>query len=288
MRLMGGLGNQLFQYASARALALRLGAPLYLDERWYKRAANRVPQLEDFAIVAHPAPRHLLQVTPSPYDGLAKRLHRAAGRTLSPSRWPQVVEESKGHQLSQVGGHRAGMYLVGYWQNPTLFEPYWSRIGPELRPLRALTEEAARLRALLLESPSVSVHVRRGDFATDPTVARVHPLQEPDYYKAAMSSIKEDMPEARFFIFSDDRSWAKQHLENKHATVVTSPVASAFEDLMLMSSCRAHVISNSTFSWWGAWLGNGRHGRVVAPAEWHRGGAPSPGHDPSLPHWVRL
>lgn len=289
VRLMGGLGNQLFQYASARALAVRLELPLYLDERWYDRVSDRIPEVRHFSVSAPVAPAAILKRSPSPYDGLARRLRRAAGRAWSAERWPKVIEEAKGHRLNDVtAGHPSGSYLVGYWQDPKLFGPYWGQMEEEFEPRSPMSAAAERLRIQLSEGDSVSVHVRRGDFAADPAIAKVHPVQTADYYRGAISLLKEKLGPVRFFAFSDDPRWTKNHLADPAVTVVAGPARSAFEDLMLMRSCRAHIISNSTFSWWGAWLGRGRQGTVIAPVAWYQPDVSPVMDDPVLPHWIRL
>lgn len=289
VRLMGGLGNQLFQYASARALALRLELPLYLDERWYERVGDRSPELRHFSVSAPVAPTAILKRTPSPYDGLARRARRVAGRASSRGGWPEVIEEARGDRLNDVtADHAAGSYLVGYWQDPEIFGPYWGQMESEFEPRSPMSVATERLRINLLERDSVSIHVRRGDFAADPSIAQVHPVQTADYYMAAISLLKKERGPVRFFAFSDDPLWTQTHLVDPAVTVVAEPVRTPFEDLMLMCSCRAHIISNSSFSWWAAWLGSGREGTVIAPAAWYQPEVSHVMDDPVLPHWIRL
>lgn len=286
--MMGGLGNQLFQYASARALSLKLKVPVHLDIRWYEVNRSRTFQLNSFSIKASIASGGSLLRCPSPSDVFARRATRFIGRQTSPSRWPVVVQEAKGHRLADLRKPTGcGYYLVGYWQDPETFGPYWSEMAIDFEPVEALSHEAESLASGLKQPSSISVHVRRGDYVGDPRMSAIHPAQEAAFYERAMDEMRENKPDARFFVFSDDPEWAANHLAGDFVEIVdASDGRTPVDDLMLMSLCSAHIISNSTFSWWAAWLGRGRDGLVVAPRQWS-----NPGHhvsDPCLPHWIRI
>ena len=116
----------------------------------------------------------------------------------------------------------------------------------------------------------MSLHVRRGDYASDPNASAVHGLCSLDYYAAAVAHIGRFVPRPRYFVFSDDPTWASEHLKLPGDTVIVehNDGATSYEDLRLMSRCRHHVIANSSFSWWGAWLNPRADKIVVAPSRW--------------------
>jgi len=291
VRLMGGLGNQLFQYASARSLALRLQLPLYLDARWYARQQLRKLDLFNFAVASVEAPDDVLRRCPSAQDGVPKRVERWLGGHLYPSAWPAVIQEADGDRLDDVGDNvTRSLYLVGYWQDASYFDSWWHVLSDELEPSVPLTQETVMLLRSIEDESSVSIHVRRGDFVAGGDVSAIHEVCGADYYAAAMKRVAAIVPDPKFFVFSDDPIWARQHLHGPSLTFVDAQTPRPpHEDLVLMSRCDAHIISNSTFGWWGAWLGNGRVGTVIAPRRWSRGerGFDAVG-DPCLPHWVRL
>jgi len=134
---------------------------------------------------------------------------------------------------------------------------------------------------------SVSVHVRRGDYLSG-VHAQHHGLCDESYYAQAFKEIRRTIERPRFFIFSDDPEWveSRQDLFNGAVIVGHNRSESAFQDLRLMSLCRGHVMANSSFSWWAAWLCNTKDKRVISPARWLRDGRPTPSLLPST--WVQL
>ena len=122
----------------------------------------------------------------------------------------------------------------------------------------------------ILAVNSVSIHVRRGDYLTNPVTFQTHGLCDIDYYKKAIDEILDLVDKPHFFIFSDDQSWAKSNIIFGAPTdyVMHNNSLKNYEDLRLMSYCRHHIIANSSFSWWGAWLGNNPEKIVIAPKKW--------------------
>lgn len=286
--MMGGLGNQLFQYASARALSLRLQLPLQLDTRWYEENNSRSFELNLFPVQASLAEAPALVRCPSSSDRLGQRAIRRIGRWVFPARWPVVVEEAKGHDLLDLQRPTGpGYYLVGYWQDPKLFAASWSLLAPDLEAAQLLSEEGRSILPELAQPSSISVHVRRGDYAADTKLAQIHPVQDVAYFERAIDRTRRTIPEARFFVFSDDPEWAAANLSGASIRVLgDGHRRSSVEDLVLMSACGGHIISNSTFGWWGAWLGSGQEGLVISPRRWSHPGSGVT--DPSLPHWIRM
>jgi hypothetical protein len=112
------------------------------------------------------------------------------------------------------------------------------------------------------------VHIRRGDY-TNPEILRVHGILEPSYYQQAISKMLEKNPNAVFYFFSDDMEWVKKNLQVEKAVYVSNILSKThFEDFWLMSQCKHHIIANSSFSWWAAWLNKNENKMVIAPNRW--------------------
>ena len=247
VRLEGGLGNQMFQYAAARALAHRHDAGVVFDTSFYETSPNRFFLLDRLGVAAR-------KTHPGELAGM--RAYREKSFT-----WDAVFEELPD-----------GTLLEGYWQSGRYFSGIRESLLEELKPKAPLGAAAQNIADLILGSEAVSLHVRRGDYAADPTTRRYHGLCGIDYYKEAVARITESRPRAHFFLFSDDAEWTRQNiLPWVPRAVVAGPHAREEEDLRLMSLCRYHITANSSFSWWGAWLSQNADKIVYAPKKWFAG-----------------
>lgn len=273
--LMGGLGNQMFQYAFGRGLAHRLGRRLVLDLSMLPSGApphQRVYGLGDLPIsrtvtsLAAFRFRTSLDKPRPRVRAASDVLRRRLGRFV-------VREESTEQRLPDARiPHRIAI-CVGYWQSESYFCDIASTIRDELTPRIASGSAVARLLGSMGSSARILVHVRRGDYAIDPRTRDFHGLQPASYYSDAVTRIlSATRDDAIALVLSDDPEWAQQNLrmpiEMRH--VEFSHRLSAVEALGLMSRCEHHVISNSSFSWWGAWLAQHSEQRVVYPAKWIR------------------
>ncbi len=269
---MGGLGNQMFQYAFARSIALRTGAEVVLDtsvlERTYAGVTRRVFALSGFSIVARVADSDEaahMRLERGPLE----RLRKGADRIL-PLRYRRVVEDRFGGFNAAALRLRPPVYLSGYWQSEKYFIDHALDIRREFSLRQPLSARGQEYLAQIREQPSVSVHVRRGDYMANPANLAYHGVQEASYYRSAIQLLVAGHGPLRAFVFSDDRDWAREHLQfDARTTVVELTGDSAdHEEIHLMASCDHHVISNSSFGWWGAWLGANEHRQVVAPQRW--------------------
>jgi len=271
VRLTGGLGNQMFQYAFGRAMAHRYSTELKLDTSSFpERTATdngyveRNYDLDVFTVEPEFA-------TSSEVALLSKRssvrlLDRVMNKALGFK--SSVVLEPHFHFSNSVAYETNGdRYMIGYWQSPKYFEEIEPVIRDEFRFREPLAADAAELRERIENANSVCLNVRRGDFVVNP----FHGSLGVDYFQTADRMLGERLLEREYFVFSDDVEWCKANLRFDVPTTFVSHsyAGRKFQDyLRLMSSCKHFVIPNSSFAWWAVWLNKSSDRIVVAPKEW--------------------
>jgi len=280
-RLMGGLGNQMFQYATGLALSRRLGAPLLIDRTFLDaRPAGmnwtaRELELDVFDLRIEAA-------DPSLIRDLRRQRRPVAIRRQT---WFRERDKRYDPQFARL---RAPVLLDGYWQS----ELYFGNIASELREqvfhqAGEPSQENLELLHLGASMSTASVHVRCGDYLMDPAAAAYHGRPTRAYYEAAAAELFEKHGVRHFFIFSDEPAKARTfvHLPGGMTFVSHNTGRAAHWDLWLMRQCRYHIIANSSFSWWGAWLNPSPTKVVIAPNTWFAGD-PRP-HDIVPSTWLR-
>ena len=258
--LEGGLGNQMFQYAAGRALALRTGAPLTLDLRTLLRHGERAYGLGDFQLGGGPG--LLTAGSPERAGNLRRLFRRLTGGE-------QVFREAGYAYDERIRFASAPVRLEGYFQSERYFADATTTLRTDLMPRPELLATVDGLAGRLLPSgPSLSLHVRRGDYAKPATMA-VHGLLTPEYYERALHAVTERVGKVTVCVFSDEPDWVRANLRLPAETrFVSEHTRTALQDLLLMSRCTHHIIANSTFSWWGAWLNPRPDKVVVTPERW--------------------
>jgi hypothetical protein len=286
VRLMGGLGNQMFQFATGRHLALRRGVPLRLDTSWFGNQAagdtERSYALEPFVADLHAIKQPVERPQPRTRWELARE--RVAERL---GQRPNVMRQRGNGFDPSILDAPDGSHLIGYWQSAKYFEDVADVIRADFRLRVPLGDEAQSIAGELQRaSDSVSLHVRRGDYVHNPRAREYHGIQGSDYYARGVDAIERHVGRSlQLFVFSDDPDWCERELKLGHSTTVVRGTRD-YEDLILMSCCDHHVIANSSFSWWGAWLNDRPDATVVAPVRWARGSRDF--EDVYLPSWRRL
>ena len=283
VRLLGGLGNQLFQYATGRAVAERLGAPLLLDGRYVLRKGQHTGlAIQAFRIRATIASTDQLGDFPE----WRIRLSRGLRRQLRPL-FGIYHEWGLGYDPA-VFSRQPGQMLSGFWQSERYFLPLAQQLRDELQLATPLPKMAQPIVAAMQAGNSVALHVRRGDYTRHPAAHQRHGACSVDYYNRAIGHLCATVDAPIFFVFSDDIPWVQAHLNlPAGSTIVSRPGLQPEHDLALIAQCRHQIISNSTFSWWGAWLNANEQKTVVAPDPWFD--------DPALdasdlvpPGWIKL
>ncbi|MBY8035678.1 alpha-1,2-fucosyltransferase [Vibrio fluvialis] len=265
VKITGGLGNQLFQYATGKALAKKLSCELVLDLSFYPTQTLRKYELDKFNIEARIATTKEITLSGGGND-VVSRLMRKFG--LTSVIFPQYIKERESIKyVDKIDQCKSGAFLDGYWQNPRYFSQIKSELVQDFLPKTPLSAPALAWKTHIEQSSTpVSLHVRRGDYVDNAHTNSVHGTCGLDYYRAAVNKVLETVENPTFYVFSDDIEWCKENLGSLGQLVYIDDTQSAIDDLMLMSFCQHHIIANSTFSWWAAWLGD--DGLTIAPENW--------------------
>jgi len=182
-----------------------------------------------------------------------------------------VFVREKGFSFdSRILELKGDVHLHGYWQSEKYFKDIRETILEDFTPIRPLRGRNQKVLDEIGSSSSISVHVRRGDYVIDPQTNKFHGICGPEYYKKAVEIIAKKVKSPVFYFFSDDIDWVKNNLRTKFKNVYVdwNQGDQSFVDMQLMSHCRHHILANSSFSWWGAWLNRNPHKIVVAPERW--------------------
>jgi hypothetical protein len=263
-KLQGGLGNQMFQYAIARAIAEKNKHIFKLDLSFFPQQSLRCYELNQFHIIENIADKTEVKKLGGSNGLFAKALRKFGVANRPHTYYP---EQEITRFDAGVFDYKNNIYLDGYWQNEHYFLDIRQQICQEFTPVKPLSMQAQKLLEQIEGSNSVSLHVRRGDYVSNQATNAVHGTCTLDYYKKAIGYIQQQLDSPKFFVFSDDMGWCKQELAFIPDKVFVDCTQTAIEDLELMKHCQHNIIANSSFSWWGAWL-NQNNKAVVAPKKW--------------------
>lgn len=265
VNLIGGLGNQMFQYAFGYAMAREKGTDLKLDISGFEKYPLRSYGLDCFSILPIFLEKDEVGVFKSKPRGILSKLC-----FIKRKRDYHFYQEPYFHYNENVFSAPNNTYFQGYWQSEKYFVKYRGELLGQFKLKNPLTSSGSSYLEAIQSSCSVSLHIRRGDYVSNNKTNAVHGVCDLDYYKSAVSLILDSHPSTTFFVFSDDIDWCKQHftfLDNPHF-VELDESAPDCEEMYLMSQCKHNIIANSSFSWWGAWLNQNPDKIVVAPKKW--------------------
>ena len=268
IQLKGGLGNQMFQYALYRALKKKGKVVKIDDVTGFINDKLRKPVIAGYGLEYEKATKEeVVALTDSKMDIFSRIRRKLTGRKTF-----RIDEESGRFDPKILELDDA--YLVGYWQSEKYFtdESVQNEIREafERRPQELMNDTVSWTLLQQIECcESVSLHVRRTDYI-DEEHKHIHNLCSEKYYKNAINKIREVYPKAMFFIFTDDKEWCKNHFKGRCFSVVELEEGPKTDiaEMMLMSKCKHHIIANSSFSWWAAWLNDAPEKMVIAPAKW--------------------
>ncbi len=269
--VIGGLGNQMFQYAAGRALTLKSDHEHLLDlsdfssyklhngfelSRVFNVDVERAEPADVRKVLGWMANRLVRKVLKRPQFSWLK------GRkfVVEPhfNFWPDFFNVSE------------ECYLSGYWQSESYFKSFENIIRRDFTFTEPLVGINADLAFKMAQENSVSLHVRRGDYVSDTKTSHIMNVCSLDYYHKSIEYITERIEQPKFYIFSDDMTWVKNNLPmNFPCTYIDhNQGTESYRDMQLMSLCKHNIIANSSFSWWGAWLNSNSNKLVVAPKSW--------------------
>lgn len=264
VKLIGGLGNQMFQYALGYHLSIRNSASLYLDVSELLERENSIHKVvRDFELDIFNVKYRIKK--PATLPTIFIKFYKQ----IFPIQHIQELTPTFKSEILQLKG---GLYLNGFWQT----EKYFKDIEAELRQHFTFKMKPDEINKLVIDkiksTNSIAIHFRRGDYITNPQANNFHGVCPDDYYRNAISKVKEKVSKPHFFIFSDDIDWVKQSFTFKddHTYIDFNKGKKSFEDLRLMTFCKHNIIANSSFSWWGAWLNSNKNKIVIAPQQWFK------------------
>jgi hypothetical protein len=284
VELMGGLGNQMFEYAAARCLAERWGHPLKMDTATLLDRSNPTEGFvfrdydlgiwniqESFA-----TPEEVFALTNRSRSdaplSFAQRLSRKANHLLKSSAIEnRVYKEPHFHYDRDFYTKTAPLYLQGYWQSEDYFKPIAHIIRQEFTFKNPLSSHCEGLAAQIENTESICLNVRRGDFVSSPKTNQLLGFVGINYLEKGVDLIADKLDNPHVYIFSDEPEWCKENLKLPYPTTLVSHeyAGEKFRDYLdLMIRCKYFVIPNSSFAWWAAWLAPHKQKIVVAPKRW--------------------
>jgi hypothetical protein len=269
---MGGLGNQMFQYAAARGMAHRLGTTVKVDVSFLGVANTiRTYELQHLNVqTAVATPKEIEEVVWENSGFLSRVLAGIKQRIGHESPNPNVFREKHFDYNRDIETLPDNIYLDGYWQSEKYFKHIQEIIREEFSFRDPLDQKNLVMANRIANAVSVSIHIRRGDYVSDARTRQFHGICGQDYYNACIEEMRKRLGNPSFFIFSDEPDWVKKTISVPGEKIVVDHNSreQGYMDLRLMSYCRHNIIANSSFSWWAAWLNSNRDKIVCAPRNW--------------------
>jgi hypothetical protein len=262
----GGLGNQLFQFAAGRALAIHNQTPLEIDTWHYGSRFEEGPR----PLVLHKlglAAQFKFYTERGLND--ASSLWQKAGRKFQVVLRP-VVRDNEAYAESDFFSSKPNSMLVGYFQSLIYSQKYLNIVLTEINLNKAVSPRAIDQAKNISDCSVCAIQVRRGDYVNNPLF---DVIDFPSYYAKAIKFVRQNFINLEFLVFSDDPGWcAQQHIFKGMQIHQSAEPENVADAMFLMTKCRAHIIANSSYGWWGATLASrGQEDIVVAPKTWFRG-----------------
>lgn len=291
VKTVGGLGNQLFQYAFARAVSSHLKTDFSLDWMPFgtKYFDGHKYSLQHFNTKIKLAKAtdmfgFVWFVRQYKFFELFYHYLRLKSRLL-----PFYYRE-RTFAYDPLVFSKDNSYFHGFWQTEKYFEAIRDELLKEITLIQPLSQYSKEVEDKIQSSDSISLHVRRADMVKDPHMAAFHGTCTVDYYNRAIELLSKSTFSPHFFVFSDDYTWSVEHFKfiKYPITFIKNGADKNYEDIILMSKCKHHIIANSSFSWWGAWLNPKKDRVVIAPKKWFANAPKTDTKDLIPDNWVRL
>lgn len=274
VNILGGLGNQMFQYAFARSICKKFDTEIKfstdMNKLYYPN--RKIDIIKAFNIDFNSATKNDLNILLGSFCALPTVRRALNGRSMSFIRPKSfVLEPSFAYCDDFPSNINGNAYLQGYWQSHKYFIQIEDEIRRAFKFSSELSPRDSQMARRILSSNSVSIHVRRGDYVTNKKANHHHGLCSIDYYSAAIRHMLYMSECMEFFVFTDDENWVMNNIMDLHPNLNlanSKDDITGVADMQLMSMCAHNIIANSTFSWWGAWLNNNQNKVVVTPKRW--------------------
>ena len=275
VNINGGLGNQMFQYALGKALSIKKNTDLTL---YIKGVSDRNDHngfelhnvFNTTSAVATDQERKL--VLGARYSHNLIKLLRS--KKLGFLRGKHYIVENHFHYDKQIEDISKHVFLRGFWQSEKCFSAHRQKILKEFSFKENLSDQNLKAVKKIQETTSISIHVRRGDYISNPGASKTFVSLDAEYYQKALKKLNTDPIKTLLVFFSDDTDWVEKNIinqlsKNYQNMIVSHNIGSeSYNDMRLMSFCNHNIIANSSFSWWGAWLNETPGKKVVAPKKW--------------------
>ena len=287
--ILGGIGNQMFQYAAGRSLASHLNVCFKLDlndfDRYTLHHGYELKRVFDVPIEPT-SPDELKSILGLRRLSLMKKILRR--KQFSILKGQKFIVEPHFNFWSEFFSLNSSAYLYGYWQSEKYFRTIEKVIRDDFTFKKPLSGNNLLIANQIDQTNAISLHIRRGDYLTDLKTNRIMSVCGISYYERAISYMAEKVLNPVFYVFSDDMDWVKQSISITYPTVYVdhNQGEDSYVDMQLMSLCGHHIIANSSFSWWGAWLNPNIKKMVVAPRLWFKNGNNDSDLIPNK--WIRL
>ncbi len=272
--VFGGLGNQMFQYAAARALADQLEVKVCIDQSLLnihsKNITPRHYELDLFFLKHHEKITSSEKMSFLFHKIYPKIRHTIFGKKIA-NHYKLYEEKDAFNFDSNFLSLQDNTLLLGYFQSEKYFASFQDIVRKCFIFKKRLSGENAKVADKIKSSNAVSIHIRRGDYVSNKKSANTYASVSSEYYEKAIKRIREQIGNPVFFVFSDDPEEAKKIISFPGTVYVDwNKGQESYIDMQLMSLCKHNIIANSSFSWWGAWLNENKEKLVIAPANWFR------------------
>lgn len=281
IRILGGLGNQMFQYAFYKAMEKRF-QDVKVDLTSFNDYQTHNYELE-----------HIFDLQLNKTRPLIKDLYNTDNRNWFLRRLRRLLGLKNAYKTDQdlfsfdktVFEDSKAIYYWGYWQNQEYFLDLTEILRKDFIFKQEISKQNKEVAKDIETSNSVSIHVRRGNYLQDPLLGGIC---QKEYYQQAIALIKEKVSSPKFFLFSDEIEWCKENLSIEGGVFISwNKGAENYVDMQLMSLCKHNIIANSSFSWWAAWLNQNPEKIIIGPKKWVNG-AQYQSNTPLPKEWIKL
>lgn len=262
-KLIGGIGNQMYQYAFGKRTAYKNNTILKMDILGYQNQVGLTPR--EYALHCF----NIQENFATTFDIFLLKKNNFFWKFFKNKTYFKESHFYFDNRMLKIPNNS---YLDGYWASEKYFKDIQHIIRKEFTYKKPLDNKNAKMSKIIKKNNSISLHIRRGDYVSVAVTNNTHGVCDLAYYKKAISYLSKQISKPHFFLFSDDIEWVKQNLKLEYPTyyIDFNTGQKSYNDMHLMSLCKHNIIANSSFSWWGAWLNSNKYKIVIAPKIWFK------------------